>query len=188
MEGQYERWGTEGERRTQKRLRQRIRDRRREEVDAHDQRAHVLRRLRERVLQARDGREDLRRRDEHVRARLRPHVDRRGQVVPVRVLALARVVPARARLVDVVLQHRRPDHRHAPAREAGRHAPQRGEAEADDLEEGVDDDVADGDDDEDGEGVEVGKNVVRDTVCGERCRLRGEIVVDLVVGEPCGCM
>ena len=174
-----------------KRLADRARERRHEQEHAHDERAHVLRRLGERVLEAGDRREDLGEGDQHVRARLDPDVERRHERVAVRVLARRRAVTARVRLVDVVLDDGGPDHRGGAGEEARSDLFERREVDANAAQGGVDEEIEDGDADDEGEGVEVGKNVVGDTVRGHGSRLRSQVVVQLVVGEPwreCECL
>lgn len=77
-----------------------------------------------------------------------------------------------------------PNHGGATDEETRGHLLDRSEADADLAESGVDDTVVKGDEDEQGEGVEVGENVVGDTVTLHDGGLGDEVVVDLVVAEP----
>ncbi len=144
-----------------------------------------IRRLRERILETGDGREDLGEVDEHVRRRLDPDVERRGERVSIRVLARRDVVPARVVLVDVVLHDCGPDHRRRAGVEAERDALDWGEMDAGPAERGINQDVADGDEDDERDRVEVRDDVVRDAIRDHRGSLRDQVVVKLVVGEPC---
>lgn len=77
-----------------------------------------------------------------------------------------------------------PDH----GRRAGVEAPgdllDRGEADAALAEEGVDEAIADGDEDDEGEGVQVGEDVVGEAVEFHDGGLGGQVVVELVVRDP----
>lgn len=140
-----------------------------------DQRAHVLGRLCEGEFKAGDGCEDLGEADQHVRHRLRPHVDGREGVARVHVLATC------AALVDVVLDDGGADHGERGEDEAEGNALDGRELDVGFAERRVEEVVDDGDEDDEGDGVQVGDEVVGDAVALHGGGLRGEVVVHLVV-------
>jgi len=77
-----------------------------------------------------------------------------------------------------------PDHSRRAGVEAPRDFLDRGEVDAASAEEGVDDAIADGDKDDEGEGIQVGEDVVGDAVELHDGGLGGQVVVELVVGDP----
>ena len=165
-------------RQVHERLAQRRRDSRHEEVEAHHETPHIPRRLGERVLKTRDRREDLGDGNEHVSPRLRPDVYAHHRV------ALAGVVPAVGLPVDILLQDRGPDHGRRSGEKAQSDFLDGREVDAHFSQAGVDQAVEDGDQDYEREGVEVGKDIVGDAVERHGGCLRGQVVVELVVGQP----
>lgn len=143
-----------------------------------DERTHVLGSLGEGEFQTGDGGEDLGETDKHVGDSLGPHVDWR------RVITAVHLVAAGARLVDVVLDNSCRDHSERGKHETECNALDGGEADAGLAERGVEEVVNDGDEDNQGDGVEVGDDVVGDTVTGHGGSLGGKVVVHLVVRQP----
>ncbi len=166
------------------RLADRTRDSGHEQERSHDERTHVLGCLGERVLETGDGCEDLGERDEHVTAGLDPDVQVRSQGVALCVYTGCYVVAAGVGLVDVMLYDSGPDHGRGTSEKAHSDLLERREVETHASKTRVDELITDGDKDDKGEWVEVGKNVVRDTVCGHGGGLRRQVVVKLVVSEP----
>lgn len=76
------------------------------------------------------------------------------------------------------------DHGEGGEHEAKGHALDGSEADVGFAEGRVQEVVHDGDEDDEGDGVEVGDDVVGDAVALHGGGLRGEVVVHLVVGEP----
>lgn len=124
------------------------------EIDAHDDRLHVVGRLGEGVLVRGGVCEDLGQAHEDVGEALGPDVDGSDALLVRGVLA------AGGHLVDVVLHHGGGDHGHGGEAEAEGHALQRGEVDADLAEAWVHEAVQDGDHDDDGDGVEVLDQIV----------------------------
>lgn len=124
--------------------------------------------------------EDLAQRNENVRSCLRPDVDGGDPGI-----ASSSFISTWTSLVDVVLKDSSPDHGTGTCEEAKCHTIKRREVDAQFAKEWVDNQVADWDKDEESEWVEVGEDVVGEAVGGERGSLRDEVVVQLVVSEPC---
>ncbi len=91
---------------------------------------------------------------------------------------------ARAEPVDVGLYHGGADHGKGAHEEPERDTFEGSETNAGLAQGRVQQVVEDGDEDDQREGVEVGEDVVRDTVQLHGCGLRGQVVGDLVVGQP----
>lgn len=144
-----------------------------------NQRPHVLGRLGEGVLETGNRREDFREADEHVGHGLHPHGE--GSRV---VVARVHVLAAGAELVDVVLDDGGAYHGQGGEHEAEGHALDGGEADAGLAESRVQESIDDGDEDDEGDGVEVGDDVVGDAVERHGVGLRRQVAVHLVVGEP----
>jgi hypothetical protein len=89
------------------------------------------------------------------------------------------------RLVDVVLQDGSPDHAPCTSEESEADLLDRGEPDASTAQGWVDEEIADWNSDNEGERVKVGDDVIRDAVGGGRAGLGDEVVVQLVVGQPC---
>lgn len=83
-----------------------------------------------------------------------------------------------------MLNNSGPDHSECTDPETCGYSPDWCESDVGLAESGVDDAVANGDHDDEGEWVEVGEDVVGQTVCGHGSSLRSQVVVQLVVGEP----
>lgn len=77
-----------------------------------------------------------------------------------------------------------PDHGGAAGEETGGDPLDGGEADSLLAQGGVDEEIADGDEDDQREGIQVGENVVGNAVQRHGGGLRGQVVVDLVVGDP----
>ena len=140
-----------------------------------DQRTHVRGRFCKRKLESSDGCEDFRETDEHVRDGLGPDVDWRWVVAAVHVLA------AWALGVDVVLDNSSGYHGEGREDETECDTLDGSEADVCLAESGVEEVVYNRDEDDEGNGVEVGDEVVGNTVTCHCSGLRGEIVVHLVV-------
>jgi hypothetical protein len=156
-----------------------IGERRHEVPVRSDERSHVLGSLCERELETSDGSENLRETDEDVWHGLGPHVDRRKGVARVHVLA------ALARRVDEVLDNGCSDHGEGSKDESECHALNGSEPDSSFAQSRVQEFVDDGDEDNEGDRVEIGDNVVGDTVALHGGCLRSEVVVHLVVRQPC---
>jgi len=87
-------------------------------------------------------------------------------------------------LVDVGLDDGRPDHGHGAGVEAPGDLIDGCEVPAHLSEPGPDEEVADGNENDEGEGVKVREDIVGEAVQGHDRRLGGQVVVELVVGEP----
>lgn len=153
------------------------RDGRHEKGEGGDERTHVLWGLAETVFERGDGGEDFRNGDEHISAGLRPNVDRN-------VVARGGLVAALGVLVDVGLDHARPNHGHAAHEKTGRDLLDGREFDSHLAEARVDDHVANRNQNDEREGVQVRNNVVGDAVQGHGRGLRRQVVVQLVVREP----
>lgn len=91
---------------------------------------------------------------------------------------------ARTALVDVCLNNSRPDHSQRRAEKSSRDLLDRGEVDVGLPQSWVNHQIADWDEDDECERVEIGDDVVGNTVQGHGRSLRGEIVVDLIVANP----
>jgi hypothetical protein len=140
-----------------------------------NERTHVLGRFGKGKLETSDGREDLGETYEHVRNGLYPDVDGRWGVAAVHVVA------ACARLVDVVLDDGRGNHGEGGEDETEGHALDGCEADVCFAEGWVQEVVDNRDEDDKRDWVQVGDDVVGDTVTCHGSSLRGEVVVHLVV-------
>lgn len=87
--------------------------------------------------------------------------------------------------VQVCLDDSRPDHGHGTGEESKGDLLDGSEIDTSFAERGVDDNIAEGNQDDEREGVEVRHDIVGETVSVHDCGLRGKIVVDLVICEPC---
>lgn len=150
-----------------------------EETDGLDHGAHVGGSLGVGVFEGGDGGEDFGEGDEDVGAGLGPDDDWGWLAV----LAVG-VFAALALFVDVELDDGGPDHTHGGDVVAGGDTLDGGEVKTHLAEGGVDDGIHDGDHNDEGEGVEVGEDVVGDTADFHGGGLGDEVVVDLVVAEP----
>lgn len=156
-----------------------------EEEDSHDHGLHVSGCLGEGVLETGDRCKELRQCDEDVRGRLSPHIDRSwDRCLGDGIFARGSLVTARAQFVDVRLQDGSRNHGKGSHEETGADSLQRGEVEAHFAEEWVDTQVEDGNQNQNGQRVQVGDQIVGQTVKFHNGGLGGQIVVDLVVAEP----
>ena len=158
-----------------KRLAKRVGKRRHEMPVRSNKRPHVLGSLGEGKLQTGDGCENLGETDEHVWNGLRPHVDGRKGVARVHVLA------ALSGGVDVVLDDGGTDHGEGGEQETECDTLDGCELDAGLAERGVQEVVDNGDEDDERDGVQVGDDVVGDTVTlhsgGLGCQVAGHLVV-----------
>ena len=151
-----------------------------EERDRLHHGAHIRGRLGVRILEAGDGRHDLGEGDQDVRAGLRPHADLDARAVALGAVGhdAVGVAAALALLVDVVLDDAGPDHGRRGDKVADGDALERRRVEAHLAQGRVDEQVEQGDHDDEGEGVEVGQDVVGHAADLHGGGLRDEVVVD----------
>lgn len=116
-----------------------------------------------------------------------PDVERRSDPVALCVFAAVHEFAAHGGVVDVVLDDCCGDHGKGGEHEAEGHALDGCELDVLLAEEGVEEVVDDGYEDDEGDGVEVGDDVVGDAVEGHGGGLGDEVVVHLVVGDPWWC-
>lgn len=161
-----------------KRLTKRVGERRHEVPVGCNKRSHVLGGLGEGELQTGNRCENLGETDEHVRNGLRPHVDGRESVARVHVLA------ALAGRIDVVLDDSGADHGEGREQETECDTLDGRELDAGLAKCGVEEVVDNGDEDDERDGVQVGDDVVGDTVTLHGGGLGGQVVVHLVVRKP----
>jgi len=145
---------------------------------AGDERAHVPGSLGECILETGDRGEDLGETNKHVGDGLHPDSD--GGLFFARVHVFA----ARALLIDVVLDDCGGNHGEGSHGESDGHALDGGEADAGLAEGGVEEIVDNGDEDDEGDGVEIGDDIVGNTAEFHGGGLRRQVVVHLVVGDP----
>lgn len=131
-----------------------------EQVDGHDEAAHVVWGLGECVFERGDGCHDFREADQHVRHGLHPHIDRGWA----RAVRISGVVAAGREPVDVHLNDARGDHGHTGQREPKSDTLDRCKVDAGLAERWVNDEVHQWDKDDDTDGIEVLDNVVGDAV------------------------
>lgn len=144
-----------------------------------NQRPHVLGGLCKGEFETRDRGEDFRETNQDVGHGLHPYVDGRGLVARVHELA------AGTALVDVVLDDGGRDHGQGPEDEAKGHALDGRKVNVCLAQGGVQEVVDNRDEDDERDGVQVGDDVVGYTVQRHSGSLGDEVVVHLVVRQPC---
>ena len=145
-----------------------------------DERSHVLGCFGKGKLKTCDGGENLGETNEHIRHGLRPDIDRSiCALVPVHVLA------ALASGVDVVLDDSGGNHSKRSKEETECNALNGSEPDVGFAESWIQEVVDNRDKNDERDGVEVGDEVVGHTVTCHSSGLRCQVVVHLVVGEPC---
>ena len=166
------------------------RDSRHEEGESLNKGSHVARGFGESVFERRDASEDLRDGDENISTGLSPDIDvdcwaSHGTVAAERSGEETRgVVPAHRFLVDVVLDDGCPDHGQSAGVETCSDFLDGAEVDLHLSQDRVEPEIADWDEDDECEGIEVGEDVIGETVQGHNSGLRGKVVVQLVVGDP----
>jgi hypothetical protein len=148
-----------------------------EALDRLDERTHVLGCLGESILERGDGSENLRDGNEHVDTSNGPDGD--GGLV---VLVVSLVVIGG--LVDVVLEDGGPDHGEGTDDETSSDLLDGSETDTTLAEHRVHQRIHDGDNDDDGDGVQVGENVVGDTTQLHGSAHLCQVGVNLAVGQP----
>lgn len=161
-----------------------------EEGDGLDHGSHILGGLGKGILKRGDGGEHFRQGDQDVRTSLRPNVDGNNGAVDHIALLLAPYLPrgilaTLGLLVDGVLDDGSPDHGGATDKETSRDLLDGSELDTGLAESRVDKEVVERNKDEERKGVQVGENVVGETMTLHEGGLRDEVVVDYVVLVPC---
>jgi len=149
-----------------------------EQSKSRNERSHVLGGLGETVFEGRDGSKDLGQGNQDVRGGLGPNVDRGGAVVTAGMSATGRS------FIDIVLDDAGADHSHRAHPETGGNLLKGGETNAALPEEGVQDQIAERNEDDQGKGVQIGEDVVGNSVKRHGSSLRGQVVVDLIISDP----
>lgn len=161
-----------------------------EEVEGHDERSHVLWCFGEGVFQGRDGRKNFRDGDQDIGTCLGPDIDVDWWAHLFAVSAEGSWEDAcsscatNGLLVDVSLDDGCPDHSCGTGVKPHRDFLDGCEADIHFSEEGPEYQIAKWDEDDECKWIEVGEDIVGETVKRHYCGLRSEIVVQLVVGEP----
>ena len=114
-----------------------------------------------------------------IRTRLDPNVD--GTLA---LFASVRAVAARVSFVNVVLNNSAPDHGQAPHKKATSNTLQRCEVDLHFSLPGVNEAIEDRNEDDERDGIQVGDDIVGNTIEFHGSGLRCQVVEDLVVREP----